>query len=556
MRKISLFIILILFFIFSIFITKFENKFEVLEIYNPNQIGIDFNKNGQIDNEEILNIKLDLKKFKTEEEQFVYDYFAKEYSTNLLKNKKVKYNSAKNDIEINGQSYVETFNNHEIVLKNLDNLRILNLKSKKYHRISCKYGRMAHDYIIIKKSDIPKEAKACKVCEISTKREKSNNNSVINNTMATLDTGDVKVAFTDLTKTLKPDNSCGTDICKLLKYNIDKSKTSIDMAIYGYNNVPKIKQALINAQNRGVKIRLVYDLDKNNKNYYPDTLPLLNYIKDSSCDNANSATKQYLMHNKFIIFDNKTVFTGSANISPSDLSNYNSNTFIIIKSEKIAQLYEKEFNQMFSGKFHNAKIKTPKNKFIVGATELSVYFSPQDNTITNQIIPLINKSKESIYMPTFLITHRGLTEALISAKNRGVKVKIIVDAGNANNKYSQHQKLRNAGIDVKVENYAGKMHSKTIIIDRKTVILGSMNFSKSGELKNDENTIILQNPQIAAFLINQFNTIWNKIPNKYLKINISAESKDSIGSCFDGVDNNFDGKIDKQDNGCKYLLKH
>lgn len=556
MRKISLFIILILFFIFSIFITKFENKFEVLEIYNPSQIGIDFNKNGQIDNEEILNIKLDLKKFKTEEEQFVYDYFAKEYSTNLLKNKKVKYNSTKNDIEINGQSYVETFNNHEIVLKNLDNLRILNLKSKKYHRISCKYGRMAHDYIIIKKSDIPKEAKACKVCEISTKKEKSNNDSVVNNTMATLDTGDVKVAFTDLTKTLKPDNSCGTNICKLLKYNIDKSKTSIDMAIYGYNNVPKIKQALINAQNRGVKIRLVYDLDKNNKNYYPDTLPLLNYIKDSNCDNANSTTKQYLMHNKFIIFDNKTVFTGSANISPSDLSNYNSNTFIIIKSEKIAQLYEKEFNQMFSGKFHNAKIKTPKNKFVIGATELSVYFSPQDNTITNQIIPLINKSKESIYMPTFLITHRGLTEALISAKNRGVKIKIIVDAGNANNKYSQHQKLRNAGIDVKVENYAGKMHSKTIIIDRKTVVLGSMNFSKSGELKNDENTIILQNPQIAEFLINQFNTIWNKIPNKYLKINISAESKDSIGSCFDGVDNNFDGKIDKQDNGCKYLLKH
>ena len=61
MRKISFFIILILFVIFSIFITNFEDKFEVLEVYNPSQIGVDFNKNGQIDNEEVLNLKLNLK---------------------------------------------------------------------------------------------------------------------------------------------------------------------------------------------------------------------------------------------------------------------------------------------------------------------------------------------------------------------------------------------------------------------------------------------------------------------------------------------------------------
>ena len=195
MRKISFFIILILFVIFSIFITNFEDKFEVLEVYNPSQIGVDFNKNGQIDNEEVLNLKLNLKKFGKDEEQFAYNYFAKEYSINLLKNKKVKYNSNKNDIEINGQSYVDTFNNHEIILKNLDNLRILNLKSKKYHRLSCKYGRMAHDYIIVKKSDLPKDAKECKVCKI-TKPEKAKPTE-IDNTMATLDTGSVKVAFTD-----------------------------------------------------------------------------------------------------------------------------------------------------------------------------------------------------------------------------------------------------------------------------------------------------------------------------------------------------------------------
>ena len=549
MRKITTFIILILFILFSSFILNFENKFEVLEVYNPNQIGVDFNKNGQIDNEEVLNFDLKLKKYDSEEEQFAYDYFAKEYATNLIKNKKVTYNKDKNDIEFEGQSYVETFNNHEINLKNLDNLRILNLKSKKYHHLSCKYGRQSHDYVIVKKSDILKDAKECMVCRVLN--EKDVKPQSVNNTMATLDTGDVKVAFTDLTKTLKPDTSCGTDICKLLKYNIDKSKTSIDMAIYGYNNVPKIREALINAKNRGVKIRIVYDIDNNDKNYYKDTLALVNIIKNSSCDSADISTKPFIMHNKFIIFDNKTVFTGSANLSPSDLSNYNSNAFIIIKSEKVSKLYKDEFEQMYQGKFHTSKVKTPDNKFAIGATVLSVYFSPQDNIIKSQIIPLVNKSKTSIYMPTFLITHRELTSALISAKKRGVKIKVIIDAANASNKYSKHQQLRDNGIEVKVENYAGKMHAKTMIIDEKYVVIGSMNFSRRGEEKNDENTVILDNPQIAKFLIKQFNIIWEKIPNKYLKYNVPAESRESIGSCYDGVDNNFDGKIDGLDKNCQ-----
>ena len=46
--------------------------------------------------------------------------------------------------------------------------------------------------------------------------------------------------------------------------------------------------------------------------------------------------------------------------------------------------------------------------------------------------------------------------------------------------------MRNAKIPVKVENYAGKVHSKSIIIDDKYIVAGSMNFSNSGENRNDE----------------------------------------------------------------------
>jgi len=550
MRKYSLLILILLFILFSTFVEIYENKFEVLEVYSPSQIIIDFNKNNKADNEEIINLKINEKSFKTEDEKFVYDYFAKEYVKNLLLNKKVKYDKSNNDILIDNQSYIELFNNHEIKLDDIANYRILNTKSNKYHKINCKYGRQSHNYIIVKKSDITKDIHECKYCKTLSTQSNQDKNPT-NSKVALIDTGDIRMYLTDFTKQLSPDNSCSTDVCQMLKYHIDSSKETIDMAIYGFENIWQIKEALIKAQNRGIKIRMVYDTDANDKTYYSHTIPLSQIIKNTNTDNQNPKTKSFIMHNKFIIFDNKRVYTGSANISPSDMSNYNSNVILFIKSNKIAEIYTKEFNQLYSGKFHNGKDKTEPNETIVGASTISVYFSPQDNIINSKIIPLINKSTTSIYIPTFLITNKDLTNSLIEAKNRGVKIKIILDAANSNSVYSMHKKLRENGIDVKVENYAGKMHAKSIIIDNKYLIIGSMNFSKSGNTKNDENVIILTNPKLAEFYTKYFNELWNKIPDKYLSSGLSAESKASIGSCSDGVDNNFDGKIDKADTGCK-----
>ncbi|MBQ3642048.1 hypothetical protein II906_09020, partial [bacterium] len=91
---------------------------------------------------------------------------------------------------------------------------------------------------------------------------------------------------------------------------------------------------------------------------------------------------------------------------------------------------------------------------------------------------------------------------------------------------------------------------KSIIIDDEISIIGSMNFSNSGEKRNDENVLIIRNKNISIYLRNIFEYLWAKIPDKYLKYDVRAESVDSIGSCFDGIDNNFDGKIDSEDEGC------
>jgi len=140
---------------------------------------------------------------------------------------------------------------------------------------------------------------------------------------------------------------------------------------------------------------------------------------------------------------------------------------------------------------------------------------------------------------------------LIAAKKRGVDVRIIIDALNASVEHSKHKELRNGGILVKTENYAGKMHSKSMIIDDKYTVVGSMNFSYSGENKNDENLLVIQNPQMTKAYKEFFLYQWDRIDDKWLKLNARAEGKDSIGSCSDGLDNNYDGLTDMEDPACR-----
>jgi phosphatidylserine/phosphatidylglycerophosphate/cardiolipin synthase-like enzyme len=52
------------------------------------------------------------------------------------------------------------------------------------------------------------------------------------------------------------------------------------------------------------------------------------------------------------------------------------------------------------------------------------------------------------------------------------------------------------------------MHHKVIIIDGETVVLGSYNFSRSAEERNDENTLIIHNVDIANLFEDEFERIY------------------------------------------------
>lgn len=427
-----------------------------------------------------------------------------------------------------------------------------NTKSLKYHKITCEKGKSAKNKVFMFKDELPAKAQPCIYCYSKS--------AYVNKFVSLKQTITEKIISLPLFNiyleqgagVLKPSDKCTSKICRSLKSEIDIARNSIDLAVYDFNSMPQILSALQNAKARGVKIRAVTDYD-NIKND-TETIKNLESFAEVIITDANPAKDaNRLMHNKFFIFDDKKVWTGSANITNTGLSGFNANNAIVISSEKIAQIYKSEFENFIGEKFHSAKNSQKSAPVVFDNTEISVYFSPQHKVVSTQIIPEVQKAKKYIYVPIFIITHQKLAQELINAKKRGVDVKLIIDATSARNKYSQNTLLRQNNIPVKVENFAGKMHMKTVIIDDEITFLGSMNLTKSGNVYNDENCLKIKNKEVAQAMKNDFTEIWSKIPDKYLTANPAPESPESSGSCFDGIDNDYDGKIDSEDTACKML---
>lgn len=487
----------------------------------------------------------------TEEEAFIVGNLAKYWAQNLLNGRDILLE--KEDLIYYKYSYRQKLKNSpfgivdnkltnqmafEKLIKSIKRVKYGIFVDNKIYPVSREFAK--GDYLVLRKSHFyklfPKTIK--KTSEV-TKRQN-------NISFKPFYGKNIKIIVSDFTKKLKPDRNCSSDICREILTNINNTQNTIDMAIYGYSSTPAIEKAIQNAQARGVKIRLVYDLDSKNQNIYPDTFKFVSLVANSKND-GNLKESNFIMHNKFYIFDDKTVITGSANLSHTDMSGYNSNNIIVINSVEVAKVYKTEFEQMYNEKFHLAKTSTLKNE----SNNMKVYFSPQDKALANGILPIIREAKDYIYIPIFVITENRVVQELINAKKRGVDVRLISDALNASSKYSKIQLLRDGGVLVKVENYAGKMHAKTMIVDDRYVVVGSMNFSKSGENKNDENTIVLNHSEAAKYMKKFFLYEWNRIPDKWLKGYPRAEGWESIGSCEDGIDNDYDGLVDLEDNGCK-----
>jgi phosphatidylserine/phosphatidylglycerophosphate/cardiolipin synthase-like enzyme len=164
---------------------------------------------------------------------------------------------------------------------------------------------------------------------------------------------------------------------------------------------------------------------------------------------------------------------------------------------------------------------SPKNQASVISTSASIQvaFSPHRGA-TDAIIAAIREARVSILVSAYSFTSKPLAEALLDAKKRDVKVRIILDKSQMSQQYSSATFFINQNFDIRIDIKHTIYHNKVMIIDDKTVVTGSFNFTKAAETKNAENVIIIRhNPEIAKLYTENWHMHWQQAlkPEEFLE---------------------------------------
>jgi len=140
-----------------------------------------------------------------------------------------------------------------------------------------------------------------------------------------------------------------------------------------------------------------------------------------------------------------------------------------------------------------------------------VYFSLSDNP-QKAIIKNINQAESFINIAMYIFTDREIALPLVKARERGVKVRVYLDKDQVDYKYSQSRFLVQKGIKTRISTNNYIMHNKFAIIDNRILLTGSYNWTFSANNRNDENLMVIDDPEIIALYQNQFEKLWL---NKY-----------------------------------------
>lgn len=310
-----------------------------------------------------------------------------------------------------------------------------------------------------------------------------------------------------------------------------------------------MRDALVDAHTRGVTVRIVGDDEAAASGAYS---PTYNALIQAGIPVVTDPYVSYIQHNKFAVFDGRTVWTGSTNWTDNGFT-YNANNAIVITSTHLAQAYTTEFEEMFAGgHFSHQKGDNTTHVFSYTGTLVESYFSPSDG-VEARVAEVISDAEESLHFAMFYWTSDPLGRLVYAqVVTGGLEVSGVWDAVGAANAYSEDERLCAAGVPLKVETFGGKVHDKFAVVDVEgddpVVILGSYNWTAAGAFDNDENTLIVHDAALAQAYYEEYQRMYEAIPDAAICGDHSAES--GLPACRDGADNDYDGYVDGDDWDC------
>jgi len=142
------------------------------------------------------------------------------------------------------------------------------------------------------------------------------------------------------------------------------------------------------------------------------------------------------------------------------------------------------------------------------AATLDIHYAPAENLEAIDV-DLINQAGLSIDMAAYVLSDAAVIEALCDAADRGVAVRLYLDAGEY---LAQAQALgglfARVGVDARVKTGGALMHMKAYAVDRERLRTGSGNFSRSGLSRQDNDLVVIDDARAVERFEREFEAIF------------------------------------------------
>ena len=384
----------------------------------------------------------------------------------------------------------------------------------------------------------------------------------------------------DYTEPYRGVTRAGDNLEQVLLDGINEAQATIDIAVQEFN-LPLVAEALAKKSAAGVSVRVVvensyrrpwtrvendelFEFDEREQGKYQEFVALADEDKDGFLsdgekeksdaiailekagipildDTADGSKGSGLMHHKFMVVDGKAVITGSANWTISDVhgdfgnpeTRGNTNNLLVIKDGAIAAAFTEEFTEMWTGKkFGVKKIQEPPETFSVGASTVTLQFSPfsksqaWEATSNGLIGATIAEAKKSVNLALFVFAEQKISNILEKESGEGTIIQALIDPSFAFREYSDGLDLLGVNLKQKCDPFnrpwqnpitsvgtpklsqGDKLHHKFGVVDGETVITGSHNWSASANFQNDETLMVIKNEQIAKHFEREFDRLY------------------------------------------------
>lgn len=139
----------------------------------------------------------------------------------------------------------------------------------------------------------------------------------------------------------------------------------------------------------------------------------------------------------------------------------------------------------------------------------SAHFSPGEDC-RRKIRELCRQARKSVDICVYTISDDPLSEEILVCHQRGVAVRVISDNEKQFDAGSDVQWLRDKGVPLRIDSGPYHMHHKFALFDGQLLLNGSFNWTRSASTSNEENFVVVDQPELLAAFSHEFESLWSR----------------------------------------------